>query len=57
MVRTIIYLSNYIFMRKRIVYAVFALMVISMTLSGCRSKELCPAYGDAATEQVQQDIA
>jgi len=34
-------------MKKRIVFAVFTLMLLGISLSGCRSKELCPAYTDA----------
>lgn len=43
-------------MRKRVVFAIFALMVLASGLTGCKSKELCPAYGDAKTEQVQENI-
>ncbi|MFN3557109.1 MAG: hypothetical protein ACK4VN_14210 [Bacteroidales bacterium] len=34
-------------MKKRIVFAVFACMVLGLSLSSCRSKELCPAYTDS----------
>lgn len=34
-------------MKKRIVFAVFAVMLIGVSLSGCKSKELCPAYTDS----------
>ncbi len=46
-------------MKKRIVYAVFALMLIGLSLSGCRSQQLCPAYTDSAeqTEQLQENNA
>lgn len=44
-------------MRKRIVYAVFALMLLSVTLSSCRQQELCPAYGDAAPGQTQENLS
>jgi hypothetical protein len=44
-------------MRKRIVFALFALMVIGLSLTGCKSQELCPAYGDSATEQTQVDLS
>lgn len=44
-------------MRKRIVFAVFALMVLGVSLSGCKSQELCPAYGDAAAEQTQENLS
>jgi hypothetical protein len=43
-------------MRKRIIFALFAIMVLSFSFTGCRSKALCPAYGDSATEQVQDDL-
>lgn len=39
-------------MKKRIVFAVFALMLLGVSLSGCRSKELCPAYTDAAPIEI-----
>lgn len=43
-------------MKKRIVYAVFALMVLGVSLNGCRSQELCPAYTDSTnTTQEQQE--
>jgi len=45
-------------MKKRIVFAVFALMLLGISLSGCRSKELCPAYTDATpVELTQQENA
>lgn len=45
-------------MRKRIVFAVFALMVLGFSLTGCRSQELCPAYGDnQSTEQPQELVS
>jgi hypothetical protein len=43
-------------MRKRIVFAFFALMVLCFSFSGCKSKALCPAYGDSSTEQVQENL-
>jgi hypothetical protein len=43
-------------MRKRIVFALFAFMVIGISLSGCKSQELCPAYGENATEQTQENL-
>ncbi len=44
-------------MRRRIVFAVFALMLLGVSLSGCRSQELCPAYGDVVTEQPQENLS
>ncbi len=45
-------------MKKRIVFAVFTLMLLGISLSGCRSKELCPAYTDAVqVEIIQEDNA
>jgi len=44
-------------MRKRIVFALFALMVIGISLSGCKSQELCPAYGENVTEQPQENLS
>jgi hypothetical protein len=34
-------------MKRRIVFALFALMITGAILGGCRSKELCPAYTQA----------
>jgi hypothetical protein len=42
-------------MKKRIVFAVFALMLLGISLSGCRSKELCPAYTDADSVELRQE--
>ncbi len=44
-------------MKKRLVYAVFALMLLGISMSGCRSKELCPAYTVDADniEVIQED--
>ncbi len=44
-------------MRKRIVFALFALMVVGFSLTGCKSQELCPAYGDSTTEQTQEILS
>lgn len=33
-------------MKKRIIYAFFILMIVGISLAGCRSKQLCPAYTD-----------
>jgi hypothetical protein len=44
-------------MRKRMVFALLALMVIGFSLTGCKSKELCPAYGDSAIEKTQVDLS
>jgi hypothetical protein len=44
-------------MRKRIVFALFALMVLSLSFSGCKSKELCPAYGDSTPVQVEENLS
>jgi uncharacterized lipoprotein YehR (DUF1307 family) len=43
-------------MKQRVIYAIFALMLIGISLSGCRSKELCPAYTDniSTTEEVTE---
>jgi hypothetical protein len=43
-------------MKQRVIYAFFALMLIGISLSGCRSKELCPAYTDSIipTEEVAE---
>jgi hypothetical protein len=56
-VTTYLYPVNKTIMRKKIVFALFALMVLSFSFSGCRSKELCPAYGDSATEKVQENLS
>lgn len=42
-------------MKKRIVFAVFALMLLGISLSGCKSKELCPAYTDADPIEIRQE--
>ncbi len=42
-------------MKKRIVFAVFALMLLGISLSGCRSKELCPAYTDATQVELTSE--
>lgn len=44
-------------MRKRIVFAVFALMLTGIVMSGCRSQELCPAYGENTNEQQQENLS
>lgn len=44
-------------MRKRIVIALFALMLTGIVMTGCRSQELCPAYGDNATEQSTDNLS
>ncbi len=32
-------------MKKRIMFALFVLMIAGSALTGCKSQELCPAYG------------
>jgi len=43
-------------MRKLTAIAFFSLMVIGLTLTSCKQKEICPAYGDVVTEQVEENI-
>ncbi len=33
-------------MKKRIIFALFVLMITGIALTGCKSQELCPAYGE-----------
>ncbi|MFP4289549.1 MAG: hypothetical protein ACLFQS_09840 [Bacteroidales bacterium] len=33
-------------MKKRIIFALFVLMIAGTALTGCKSQELCPAYGE-----------
>lgn len=44
-------------MKRRVIYALFALMMIAASFTGCRSQELCPAYGDATVEQTQENLS
>ncbi len=44
-------------MRNRIGLIILALMLLSTTMHGCRSRELCPAYTDhhPATQEINRD--
>ncbi len=46
-------------MRRRIIFAVFALMLLGVSLSGCRSQELCPAYtnSEVVSEQSTENLS
>ena len=37
-------------MKRKVIYACFALMLLGISLSSCRSQELCPAYTEDTTE-------
>lgn len=42
-------------MKRRVIFAIFALMLFSISFIGCSSQQpLCPAYGDSEVEM--QDL-
>lgn len=45
-------------MKRKLSLLFFALMVLSLSMSACRSRELCPAYTDSQpVEEVVQETA
>ncbi|MBW6497443.1 MAG: hypothetical protein K0B09_03560 [Bacteroidales bacterium] len=45
-------------MKRKLGLLVFALMVLSLSMSSCRSRELCPAYTDSQpVEELVQETA
>jgi hypothetical protein len=37
-------------MKRRVIFALFALSLLSFSFVGCKSQEICPAYGDSNVE-------
>lgn len=42
---------------KKIFVAIAFICLVAFGLSSCKSQEKCPAYGEVAKEQVQNDKA
>lgn len=46
-------------MKKKLYLMLFALMLLGFSMTGCRSRELCPAYTESqpTTEEVSVSLA
>jgi len=55
--RTIVSFNRNGIMKNKIGFFLLALMLLGLTMSGCRSHELCPAYTDseAVTEEIMEE--